>query len=107
MKYADDVSLVLEPGYTFTRELDYQAADGSPINITGWTATFVVNVGGTSVTGTATIPLGTDGKILVGLTATQTATFHQSWGVWRVQLTTGTGAKPPFVHGLLDVHRGR
>lgn len=105
--YTDDVTLVVEPGYTFTRELDYQTSAGVPIDISGYTATFMVNVGGTVHLGVATIPVGTDGKIHVSLSSGQTSQFNQWWGIWRVQLKATDGSLPPFVHGLLDVHRGR
>lgn len=93
----------LVAGDDSTRVFQYQDADGTPIDLTGYTAALTYDVGliEGSIVGTVNGPAGT---VTVSFPDTLTSTFLGN-GSFRLRITSGGGLVTTLASGLLKVKR--
>lgn len=90
-------NLIIEQGSTFDQTVTWQNADGTPKNLTGYTARMQVRAGPSS---TAVVDLTTEnggititaltGLIALTITATATAALSTGTAVYDLELITGS-----------------
>lgn len=76
---------------------------GTPVDLTGWTGQFRVQVGADVVLDLPMTLGGTAGTVAVTLTSTQTAALPKGGGRYEVALTDGAGAVTVLVVGPFAV----
>jgi hypothetical protein len=84
-----------------TRVFEYLDSDEAPINLTGYTAVCLVDVGPVTASVSGSIEALT-GKVTVTLEAALTETFRGN-GEFRLKLTSGGGQVNTLVYGPLVV----
>jgi hypothetical protein len=105
-------NIVVEQGATFTLNATWQAADGTPVDLTGYSArmqarqtyastTAVLNL--TNAGGNITLG-GTAGTVVVTVSATATAALTAPWsGVYDLELASAGGVVTRLLEGSLRV----
>ena len=89
------VNIKIESGATFSINMDLNNADGSNLNLTGYTgackirSSYYSNFNVYSLTVSVVSP-ATDGKIILSATSTETATFKPGRYVYDVEITSGS-----------------
>lgn len=104
---ADYLALVLEQGAAFELELEWQDADGDPVDLTGYTGKAQMREGDetTALILEFSVALGgAAGTITLSATAAQTATVTQK-GHYDLYLTPPVGERLRFIHGPVEVSR--
>lgn len=105
---AGKYDLVVEQGTTFRREFRKQNADGTPFNLTGWTARMQVrrrqNPAGTPLldltnTNGGLVLNGPAGSVTVVMSATQTAALPAERAIYDLELVAAGGDVERFIHG--------
>ncbi len=91
----------LVAGDDSTRTFEYQDSEGDPINLSGYTAECLVDVGTVTAELDATID-ALAGMVTVTLGSDLTTTFRGN-GEYRVKLTSGGGLVNTLVYGDLVV----
>lgn len=93
---ATQYNLLVEQGATLTATLTVTNSDGTPFNLTGYTAAGKIRAGYTDDTAlvslTFAIPSPATGVITLSLTAAQTAALPVTRGVYDVTITSGSTA---------------
>lgn len=85
-----------------TRVFEYRNADDTPVDLTGYTAACLYDVGSVSGSVVGDIDNPTDGKVSVTLPSALTTTFRGN-GEYRLKLTSGGGKVSTLVYGDLVV----
>lgn len=101
--------LLIEAGDTLSRVIDWDDSDGDPINLTGYTVTAEIIVGEVAydlAEGDGLTVDDLNGRITLVLTAAETAAFEESFGTWRVTVTSGAGVRTTLAEGLVFVSIG-
>lgn len=91
----------LVAGDDSTRVFEYKQPDGTPVDLTGYTAVCVYDVGLISGSEDGTVDTAT-GKVTVTLPNALTVTFRGN-GTFSVKLTSGGGQVSTLVYGPLVV----
>ena len=89
---ATKANLVIDQGTTFTTDLTMTDEEGSPLNLTGYTANSQIRKWYTSSNATATFTTsinGNSGIITLSLTANQTGTMTAGRYVYDVEINDG------------------
>ena len=107
---AGKYNMLIQQGATYNQTITLKDAAGTTaINITGCTAQAMIREQYTDTTPAATftcmIPTGTDGKILISLTPTQTSALSFEKGVYDIELTYPSGTKDRILQGNVVVSK--
>ena len=105
---APRVDLYLEQGADFAQPLVYRNSDGTPVDLTGYTAAAQVrkSVGSATVALALTVTLGADGAITLSAPAAATEAVAIDKGVWDLELTAPGGAVTRLLSGDVIVDKG-
>ena len=104
-------NLVINTGSTFSQTFTLESSmDDSPFNLTGYTPTAQIRKWAGSATATdftCQVPApATQGKILISLTATQTAALNPGRHVYDIRVTTAGGTVETVVEGSVLIREG-
>jgi hypothetical protein len=104
---SDKILLQIDPGTTFTITVTYTDSNGAPVNLTGYTYAWYVNViGGNTYTGAPEVVPASDlttGVITLTLSATETAAFTRVRGYHYLRVTSPAGVVTDLIEGAVDV----
>lgn len=98
--------LIIERGDTLTRVIDWDEPNGGPIDLTGYAVTCNVTVGSVVFNLTEGTGLTVDdlnGRATLVLSKTQTATFTEQFGKWRLYALSAGGVGTTLAEGLVFV----
>ena len=105
------LDLAVPQGTTLSKQLTYRI-DGTPVNLTGYTARLVVRVKQSStsslltLTNSAGLTLGgAAGTIAITISATQTAALPAGGLFYFLEITSGGGIVTRLVAGQLEVSK--
>ncbi len=104
---ASRVDILLEQGGTFSITVDLVNANGTPWDLTGYTAAAKVRALPTDAASllALTVTIGTpasNGSLTVSASAAQTAALSTTFqlGYWELDVTSGAGVVSPIYKGL-------
>lgn len=103
---ADTPVLQVRQGDDFSINVVFDDSTGAPINLTGYTHLFAVNLNGLNLYTTTPNVVVTDithGKVTLALTAGQTALFWSIRGNYWYTVTSPGGKVTTLLEGLIDV----
>ena len=107
---AGKLDIVIEQGADFERQLVWQQADGTPYDLTGYTARMQARETKLSDTVLLSITVGAGltlggvaGTIDIELTAAQTQALEFTTGFWDLELVSGTGKVYRLVEGVVTL----
>lgn len=107
---AGKYNMLVQQGTTYNQTITVKnAANTAPIDLTGCTAQAMIRETYADPTPAATflceIATGTDGKIQISLTPTQTAALTFERGVYDIELTYPSGAKDRILQGNVVISK--
>src|SRR5688500_1936551 len=94
----------LESGDHIEQEFQYTDDAGTAVNITGMTVVTTIDCGGVLLTPTSVVSNGAEGRVLVTLTAVQSAQLELP-GTYRVRLVNGDAEPDTILRGNVVIHR--
>lgn len=104
------LNLTLPQGGTWEVSLTYKASNGTPVNLSGYTARMQVRSSYSSptavlsLTDTAGITLGgADGTVQIAVSATTSATIEAAQYVYDLEVVSGGGTVTRLVQGTFTV----
>jgi hypothetical protein len=103
--------LYIDQGTTFTRDFIYKGSDGTPIDLTGFTAQMMIRKTATAaspaVLDVAPTITALEGKITLSLTDEVTSALPAPFsGVYDLELTDGSGTVTRLVQGRVTIDPG-
>lgn len=107
-------NLTIKQGDTFTLSATWKDSGGSPVDLTGYTATFKATCEKTSTTSLINLSSPSSGIILGGalgtidvtMTDTQTAALDDIAGFYELKLISGSGVVTTILEGAITVKKG-
>lgn len=102
--------ILIRHGDSLNRVIDWDASDGSAIDLTGYILICTIRVGEVLYTlfeGSGLSVDDSEGRITIELTPAETAAFTERYGVWRLQAEPYSGdMSTTLVEGLVFVNLG-
>ncbi len=104
---AQTVNLLVEQGATFSRTVRLKQADGTPVDLTGWSGRGQIRrtVRDETVLASFTVVIvdPSEGAFSIGLAAATTAGFDTRPAVYDIELVDGAGGVMRVLQGAITV----